>query len=645
MAVIFVSARFASADSGVAQHTHADQAFAKYGLTGKHVIVAILDRGIDYTHHDFRNANGTTRIRMMWDMSNANPNLPICDPAQPAPIQYTQAQINSALTGGPPVAERDAVGHGTVSTGLAAGNGRAALPTSVQWAGLAPAADLLIVKMTSEGAPAHSGHPAEEPFQGCMGRALQLVATEAASLGEPIVALMDSGTQWGPIDGTSAVSETIDSEFGSTKAGYVYVAASGDEGNLANHANTTFTSASPAVFDISIAANNGVAFQLWYTGALPATVSFTTNITLTAPTNSCASSPDGTVRVCQYNPHQQFYPWTSSGPDRAVWFFVRGHSGTATVRVQTAANGTGVANIYGDARSPTPVISFGNHLKAGRLSDYSSTHSAIAAGCYNVRTGWTDVNGNPESLTTEGATNALWSFSSGGPTRDGRSPIAPTYGGIDVVTPGGNSFAAYSPTSYWGDTSLFAFNQIEGGNHFYGRHSATSASAPILVGAVAQMLQMNPRLAALAIRQYLHQSAISDTFTGATPNLNWGRGKLNILGALNLVAAAFHTNPSLSANSLTFPPQAVGTTSTARSVTFTNTGTGATDALGISSIGTSGDFHIESNTCGSSLAAGSSCVIHVAFRPTQTDARAGTLTIKDFNTHSPHTVALSGTGL
>ena len=154
----------AAADTGVNKASQNDKAFAKYGLTGKGVIVAILDRGLDYTHRDFRNADGTTRIRMMWDMSNVNPSLPICDPGQPAPIVYTQAQINTALSSNTPLGERDAVGHGTVSTGLAAGNGSAALPSSKQWAGMAPNADLLIVKMTSEGAPPHSGQVAESSF-------------------------------------------------------------------------------------------------------------------------------------------------------------------------------------------------------------------------------------------------------------------------------------------------------------------------------------------------------------------------------------------------------------------------------------------------------------------------------------------------
>jgi Subtilase family len=212
------------------------------------------------------------------------------------------------------------------------------------------------------------------------------------------------------------------------------------------------------------------------------------------------------------------------------------------------------------------VISFSSNLKSGRLSDYASISSAIVDGCYNVRTKWTDVNGIAQSMTNEGATKALWLYSSGGPTRDGRSPLTATYGGVDIATPGGNSFAAYSPKSYWGD-AMFSFNQIQGGKGLYGRHSATSASEPILVGSVALLLQMNPKLTPEQIRQYIHQTAVTDSFTGTTPNLNWGEGKLNVLGVTNVIAASFNTNPELSTNSLTFPSQTVGTTSAPQSIT------------------------------------------------------------------------------
>jgi subtilisin family serine protease len=47
----------------VRQETHTDEAIAKYGVTGKGVTIAILDRGIDWQHPDFIKPDGTTRIK------------------------------------------------------------------------------------------------------------------------------------------------------------------------------------------------------------------------------------------------------------------------------------------------------------------------------------------------------------------------------------------------------------------------------------------------------------------------------------------------------------------------------------------------------------------------------------------------------
>ena len=101
---------------------------------------------------------------------------------------------------------------------------------------------------------------------------------------------------------------------------------------------------------------------------------------------------------------------------------------------------------------------------------------------------------------------------------------------------------------------------------------------------------------------------------------------------------------TLSPSSLTFAGLTVGSTSSAQGVTLNNTG-GA--ALAIASIVASGDF-AQTNNCGSSVAAGTSCTINVTFTPTAAGTRSGSLTITDNSiglTGSTQTVTVSGTGL
>ena len=102
-------------------------------------------------------------------------------PDHRTPVEYSAAQINTGLAGGVPIDERDAVGHGTVTAGLAAGNGSAV--TGADFRGMAPNADLIIVKVTSEGAPAHGSQPAETPFNASYVAALDWVDQKITLLG------------------------------------------------------------------------------------------------------------------------------------------------------------------------------------------------------------------------------------------------------------------------------------------------------------------------------------------------------------------------------------------------------------------------------------------------------------------------------
>jgi hypothetical protein len=97
---------------------------------------------------------------------------------------------------------------------------------------------------------------------------------------------------------------------------------------------------------------------------------------------------------------------------------------------------------------------------------------------------------------------------------------------------------------------------------------------------------------------------------------------------------------SIAPSSLSYVTRAVGVVSPAKAVTLSNI---QSHALAISSIATTGDFG-QTNNCGTSLAAGTSCVINVTFTPTSSGTRTGTLTVNDDASTGTSTVALTGLG-
>jgi hypothetical protein len=114
---------------------------------------------------------------------------------------------------------------------------------------------------------------------------------------------------------------------------------------------------------------------------------------------------------------------------------------------------------------------------------------------------------------------------------------------------------------------------------------------------------------------------------------------------VQLSGTAFGPGASLSASSLTFGGQLLGTSSSAQQVTLQNTGDQALSITSISLTGAnSGDFSLSQN-CGSSLATSASCQVSVTFTPTASGTRTGALTITDNAPNSPQTLILSGTGL
>jgi hypothetical protein len=113
-----------------------------------------------------------------------------------------------------------------------------------------------------------------------------------------------------------------------------------------------------------------------------------------------------------------------------------------------------------------------------------------------------------------------------------------------------------------------------------------------------------------------------------------------------MFSVLLQTNAELPLIPFQFGTQGIGTTSPPQNVTLTNVGA---SAFNISSIGLTGpnpgDFVIQTNGCGTSLAAGASCTVSVAFSPVDAGNLTAALSFTDSALASPQGVTLTGTGV
>ena len=108
------------------------------------------------------------------------------------------------------------------------------------------------------------------------------------------------------------------------------------------------------------------------------------------------------------------------------------------------------------------------------------------------------------------------------------------------------------------------------------------------------------------------------------------------LSGTGLAAAAIVLDPVV----LTFPSTSLNATSSVQNITISNTSNSAVDVQAVTSSG--GDFRITVNTCGPSLGPGVGCTVGIAFTPSASGTRIGTLSVTD--DAGSQTASLSGIG-
>lgn len=516
--------------------TKLDQVYSQYGLDGEGVVIVLIDRGIDYRHPDFIDANGHTRIAYIFDMIN---NAGANDPNNPYGVGtiFDSNQINQALANSSPPLSMDRYGHGTAISGIACGNGTGTV--DLKYHGVAPKAKLVVVKLVQDYFPAFGSQPQQNAFYDAsyIPIALNFAKDKIQELGLPAVTLMNIGSIGGPTDGTSSICREID-DF--VNDGNTFVCGVGDDGGADNHVAGTVGQGQTVEIQVNKGESGYLITDFWYSEDDRFSVSVERpNATVvgpfSAPTgpNDAVDSTLGDIAIYHRGASQEFYDATSNRRELRIDF-----PGTTTGVYKIRLEGTQI-QAGGEFQATMNPSTFYNTNKfltyvatGSSINDFASAEKDIAPGDYVVKNEWTDINGIFRDITGQGEDGELWLGSSVGPTQDNRM-------GIDLVAPGEVCFGAYSPDTWY---SNFPHNMIQGGNSNYGMQDAVSAAAPLVTGIIALMLEVNPDLTPDEIKTILHQSCVSDAFTGAVPNNTWGYGKIDALQAIQNTYATLGTD-------------------------------------------------------------------------------------------------------
>lgn len=493
------------------------------GINGTDTIVGIVDTGIDYTHPDFKNPDGTTRIIALWDQTiNGTP---------PPDFGYgAECSVDSINDG--TCMEIDTApdfSHGTHVAGIATGLNRT-------YRGIAPGAMIVVVKSLYT--------------EGSVVDGVDYVFRLADKYKKSAVVNLSLGGNYGPHDGTGELVRVLEALQG---PGKVIVSAGGNSGGMRIHAGGNIVSEGWYVMDF-ITESTSAGLDIWYDApnALDFSISaLRQNNTLCEQTSfvapgqsgqfslSCSGLNCGSVYI---DATDITYPGNG---DRDVLVIIESPSTSEDLSkcrwaLGVKPNSTDTDGGNFDAWITTDNGEFTEKpvllpLDGGMLSKTGDTDKTIstpadgsnmiAVGSYVSKTQWLAKDGYDYTCDPDCILDDISIFSSKGPTRDGR--IKP-----DIVSPGEWIASAKSHNV----AQIPSYLLLPDNEHFM--LAGTSMASPHVTGAVALLFDMNPNLTVENVRSLLINYADSDAFTGTVPNNIWGYGKLNVEKSLQNVESA-----------------------------------------------------------------------------------------------------------
>ncbi len=473
---------------------------------GRDVIVGVVDTGIDWDHGDFINdADSTSRILYIWDQtltpqgSESNPS------GYDYGVEYTKSQIDDEIDGTPMgfVRERDTNGHGTHVAGIAAGDGSDTDgdEPAGKYKGVAPSADLIIVKTDF-----YSTHIVD---------GVNYIISKAQSLGRPVVVNLSLGRQYGPHDGTSEFETAIGNLCGTGK---MVVVSAGNEMEDHIHAEGTYSGSSISTA-FYVESGSEVRIDIWHDGDDGYTC------TVQGPGIGPVSAAHG-----QYNSGSSISIWNatsnpSNGDDEIVIYITSPPSGSSwsiTLSNRNPSNGSGEFDmwIYEPSEPSEGKAYFTSNVSDDEIvGEPGNAQNCLTVGSYNTKYEWDSENGGHYHYSSPITLADISSFSSVGPTRDGR--LKP-----EIAAPGMGIASSLST-----DSTIDVTWIVKDDRHCI--KQGTSMAAPHVAGAVALIYDKYPSASASQVRNWILNTARSDTYASGLPNNTWGYGKLNIVDMLD----------------------------------------------------------------------------------------------------------------